>query len=186
MATDARSWRRDVPTARNRASSRVRCASVIENALLMVSIATTSAMPAKTTSSARRASRNDELVELLVDQLPTGDRLDAAREHVVDATLQLGRRHAFVGSHQYGADLVGIADHVRLRGGQRERGERRLAHAVLVTERRDADDADTQRIGRLDRRGVAHLEVTRLCGAAVDDDLTRSAAVHGPRRGGTG
>jgi hypothetical protein len=53
-----RTWRRDAPTARSRPSSRVRCATVMLKVLLMLKVATTSAMPANTTSMVRRRSRN--------------------------------------------------------------------------------------------------------------------------------
>ena len=47
-STDRLTWRRDAPSARSRASSRLRCATRIENVLMIRNEPTTSAMPANT------------------------------------------------------------------------------------------------------------------------------------------
>ena len=49
--TDARTWRRLAPSVRSVASSRVRCAIVIENVLKMTKAPTKSAMPPNASSS---------------------------------------------------------------------------------------------------------------------------------------
>ena len=53
-STDRNTWRRLAPTIRSRASSRVRCPTMIENVLKMVNAPTNSEMNAKTSSAVEK------------------------------------------------------------------------------------------------------------------------------------
>ena len=88
--TQVRICRRDAPIVRSRADSRVRCATRIENVLWIENAATSIAMPAKMTRKVLNALRKSSpswFRSCVVRW--AGDRLDAARQHRLDAREQL-------------------------------------------------------------------------------------------------
>ena len=79
-------WRRPAPTARSRASSRVRCCTMIEKVLVITKIPTSRAMPAKTwmmiVKNEKPACTSDDSS---VGRLLAGEGLDVVGERVADA-----------------------------------------------------------------------------------------------------
>ena len=173
-ASDQNTWRRSAPIARSSADDRWRWAAMIENVLLMLNVATSSATAANT--SQEDAQEADEvgvdLVVRLVDEIVTADHLDAVR-HATSAIAGDDRvlAHPVVGLDEQRRHATRLTRHVLLGAGQRERGERRRSEPVFAAERRDPDDLDVDRFGRGDDRVVTDRQVAVVGGAPVDDDL---------------
>ena len=80
--TEVSTWRREAPSARSSADSRLRWATRIENVLWMLNVATTSAMHGERQQD--RLEHAEEVAldlgHLLVGQLGAGERLGVRRE----------------------------------------------------------------------------------------------------------
>ena len=132
--TEVMTCRRLAPIARSSASSRVRCATMIENVLKMMNAPTNSAMNAKTSSAVRKnPERLLQLLRLLVGDVGRLDGLDPLREHGLDARSQIRHRRAGVGDDVDLVELPLLVEHL-LRGRHVERGERRAREVVRLAE----------------------------------------------------
>ena len=129
-STERNTWRRLAPTIRSRASSRVRCPTMIENVLKMVNAPTNSEMNAKTSSAVeKKRQRLVDRARLLVHHGLPGDHLHARRQVPGDGLLDRGLVGARVGHHVDVVELADLLDDV-LRG--REVNAARVAPARLL------------------------------------------------------
>ena len=190
-STDPSTWRCPAPMARSSASSRLRCATMIENVLKMMNEPTSSATTPKIS---RNVLKNDRLSFRLlwlssVMSLPLitsifavpGSRLQRGADVGDDLVL----RDAGLGLHVDRLELPGRAEHAR-RGGRRERGDGRAEQAVGAAELHDAGERVVVAPGLGDdRHRVADLVAGVVGAALVDDDLVGSAADPDPARRGS-
>ena len=103
-------WRREAPSARSRAFSRVRWATTIAKVLWMEKVATSSAMPEKTSSKVVKRVRNwPEIMSVFssVDSWPViaSTPLGSTGVSAVDELLLAG---AGAGAHLDGRGLAGL------------------------------------------------------------------------------
>ena len=132
--TEVMTCRRLAPIARSSASSRVRCATMIENVLKMMNAPTNSAMNAKTSSAVRKnpsASCN-----CFACSSATSDDLTASTPFGSTAWMLDRRsrhRRAVGGDDVDLVELPVLVEHL-LRGGRVERGERRAREVVRLAE----------------------------------------------------
>ena len=146
LRTGARTWRREAPSVRSSANSRMRWAIVIEKVLKMMKAPTNSEIPAKTSSAVLRKPRSS---------LISSDwraRLLLARAHDRLAPDRGAQRRAPAASGDVpgaGGDLdrreaPGHAEQA-LGDGQLDLDERRAAERVDAAERREADEPERRR-----------------------------------------
>ena len=134
-------WRRLAPTARSRASSRSRWATMIENVLKMTNDPTNSAMNAKTSRKVPKklSAWWTRLLSLGGDRLAADHLEPGVMDGRLDPAHQLVLRDAGRGLDVDLVDLAGLAEHPL--GGRRvERGDGRAERAVRAAPGGDAGD----------------------------------------------
>ncbi len=179
-STEPRTWRWPAPMARSSASSRLRCATTIENVLKMMNEPTSSATTAKIS---RNVLKNERLSFRLlwlsavmsfplitsIFEVPGSDF-----ERGADVADDLVLRDARTGLHVDRLELTGRAQHAR-RGGRRERGDGGAEQAVRAAELHDAGERVVVAPGLGDdRHRGAHLVAGVVGAPLVDDDLVGS------------
>ena len=179
--TEPSTWRCPAPMARSSASSRLRCATTIENVLKMMkeptSRATTPKISRKVLKNDRLSFRSLWLSAVMSSPLITstfwvpGSPFSEARMSATTWSCETpGSR-----LHVDRLELARGTEQAR-RGVGREGGDRRTEQAVLAAELHDAAEGVVvaARLGD-DRDRVAHAVAGVVGAALVDDDLVRSA-----------
>ena len=179
---DLRTCRREAPTVRRVASSRVRCAIVIESEFAITKAPTKSAMPPKERRNVRR--KRDELVRVLrvvLRLLGAGPHLSVLGEDGPELLARAACRRPRCSPRRRSRRASRPGEDL-LRGREVEAGKRGAADRRDRAEFHDARDAEVlDRAAALNADGVADLESLLVGGRAVDHHLVSRAATH-PRR----
>ena len=139
-STEVSTWRRPAPTARSRASSRVRCWTMIEKVLVITKIAHQQGDAGEDLDDDR-----EEREPLLhvggqpVGRLLTGEHLDVVGEHLADGGRQLLLADAGLGAGEHLVHLAGDAGQP-LGLGEGEQGGHGAAGALGGAEPDGADE----------------------------------------------
>ena len=180
VSTDVITWARVAPSARNKANSRVRCATRMLKVLMMRKLPTNSEMKAKTSSGVPMNVLMVELGALLrrrrrlltglchgIAGQCSGETL--AQHHVGDAALR---------AHQDAVVLV-LPFEDAVGGGFREQRDGRTGQVVRGSVTRDTGDREVlfDASEKHDRQGLTDDQVVFRRGACIDDH------VGGPLRG---
>src|ERR1700750_710264 len=136
-STKRNTWRRLAPTIRSRASSLVRCPTMIENVLKMVNPPTNSEMNAKTSSVGEKPEGRVDRVRALAHHGLPGNHLHPGGQHPGDGLLHGGLAGPGRGHHVDVVELAALAGD-GLRGGQGEGGHGRPGQVVGRAELGDA------------------------------------------------
>ena len=186
--TAVSTWRREAPSARSSADSRVRWATTIESVLWIVNVATSSATPANTSRNASKKSRKSAAMSAsssAVSVAPvTASR--PAGSGGCDGGDELLGRHAGAARQVDGGDWSSLPSSSRWAVSVSNHGVRHAAEALAAAELGDADDGHVDRVGHADGRRVADVEVAVIGGVAVDHDLTGACRGRGRRSARTG
>ena len=156
-ATVSTTWRRDAPTARISADSRVRWATRIENVLWMLKAATTMAMPAKASSSVWKKPRKSLSTSRCcsaVSSAPVSASTPSGSVAAIRDSSCVGA-DAVGGAHEHAGDRVGAAGEQLLGGVGVEGDVRDAADLLGRAVGRQTDDVDGDRLGREHGRLVA-------------------------------
>ena len=118
--TEASTWRRDAPMARSSADSRLRWAMRIENVLLMLNAATTSAMPAKASRIVLNMPRKSPSMSASISSVSSAPVIDSTPGGSAESirVAELGLADAVVGGDSDRRDLTRSSDQ---RGRRRRR-----------------------------------------------------------------
>ena len=181
-STELSTWRREAPSVRSSASSRERCATVIENVLKIRNAPTRTAMNAKASRPVVRKERPSRMSSpsssascAAVRTCAVGGSSEATLR-CSSACVTPSRPATYAKS-----TLPGLPNSA-LGGREIEDDEGGPAEPGRLADRGEADELERPlRRGRGDRHLVAELEVLLVGGGRVERDLALAAAAAGPR-----
>ena len=141
-STELSTWRRVAPSVRSSASSRERCATVIENVLKIRNAPTSTAMNANASRPVVRKERPWRMSSPSLSASCAAVRTWASRrQQRGDLALEVRLRDARAPRHEREVDLAGLVEQ-RLRGREVEDDERRPAEPGRLADGGEADELE--------------------------------------------